>query len=170
MSGRALLLSGLLGFSLCVEGRLILQRLRLDPDDPEKTSVRLRGDILVAGTVTLAWAVKKRKSFHTTYDVDVDWQTLLVAAKAGILPVPDPRVIRPLVDPAPQQQGDSDGRQQRPLNILVFPSAGGLGPRRPRLLSPSSSCPRATRGRHSLVADRVRRLSPLLRRRGRAHS
>ncbi|MFJ5064661.1 hypothetical protein ACIP96_35260 [Streptomyces nigra] len=88
MSGRALLLSGLLGFSLCVEGRLILQRLRLDPDDPEKTSVRLRGDILVAGTVTLAWAVKKRKSFHTTYDVNVDWQTLLVAAKAGILPVP----------------------------------------------------------------------------------
>lgn len=88
MFGRAQLLSGLLGFSLCVEGRLILQRLRLDPDDPEKTSVRLRGDILVAGTVTLAWAVKKRKSFYTTYDVDVDWQTLLVAAKAGILPVP----------------------------------------------------------------------------------
>ncbi|MFF2236324.1 hypothetical protein [Streptomyces anulatus] len=83
MSGRALLLSGLLGFSLSVEGRLIVERLAL-PSSP----VKLRGDILVAGTVTLAWAVKKRKSFHTTYDVELDWETLLFAAKAGILPAP----------------------------------------------------------------------------------
>ncbi|MFF3842586.1 hypothetical protein [Streptomyces sp. NPDC001930] len=88
MSGRAMLLSGLLGFSLSVEGRLALQRAELDPSHPKNAEVRLRGDILVAGTVTVAWAVKKRKSFHTTYDVKVGWETLAVAAKAGILPVP----------------------------------------------------------------------------------
>ncbi|MET7756738.1 hypothetical protein ABZT27_18850 [Streptomyces sp. NPDC005389] len=88
MSGRAMLLSGLLGFSLSVEGRLVLQRAELDPSHPKNAEVRLRGDILVAGTVTVAWAVKKRKSFHTTYDVKVGWETLAVAAKAGILPVP----------------------------------------------------------------------------------
>ncbi|MFF4321248.1 hypothetical protein [Streptomyces sp. NPDC001568] len=87
MAGRAKLLSGLLGFSLSVEGRLVLDRVQFG-SDPEENRVRLRGDILVAGTVTVAWAIKKRKSFHTTFDVVVDWKTLLVAAKAGILPVP----------------------------------------------------------------------------------
>ncbi|TGB02556.1 hypothetical protein [Streptomyces sp. MZ04] len=88
MSGRAMLLSGLLGFSLSVEGRLTVQRAQLDPAHPEDTTVTLRGDILVAGTVTVAWAVTKRKSFRTTYDVKVGWEMLLAGAKAGILPVP----------------------------------------------------------------------------------
>ncbi|MGW0885454.1 hypothetical protein [Streptomyces sp. NPDC002671] len=83
MEGRAKLLSGLLGFSLTVEGRLIVQRVQLD--DPRVT---LRGDILVAGTVTAAWLVKKRKSFHASFDVTVTWQMVLGAAKAGLIPVP----------------------------------------------------------------------------------
>lgn len=88
MSGRATLLSGLLGFSFSAEGRLIVKRLAFDPNRPEEAEVELRGDILVAGTVTVAWAVKKRKSFRTTYDVPLNWKALAVAAKVGILPVP----------------------------------------------------------------------------------
>lgn len=83
LEGRAKLLSGLLGFSLAVEGRLILERII-----PDEIAVRLRGDILVAGTVTAAWLIKKRKSFHTSYNVKVDWKLALAAAKAGLLPVP----------------------------------------------------------------------------------
>ncbi|MFK8906727.1 hypothetical protein [Streptomyces sp. YS-3] len=88
LSGRAMLLSGLLGFSFSTEGRLIINRVSFDPAHPENAEVRLRGDILVAGTVTVAWAVKKRKSFRTTYDVPLNWKAFGIAAKAGILPVP----------------------------------------------------------------------------------
>ncbi|WP_158711462.1 hypothetical protein [Streptomyces xylophagus] len=88
MSGRAMLLSGLLGFSFSAEGRLILKRLAFELEHPENAEVDLRGDIQVAGTVTVAWAVKKRKSFRTSYHVPLNWQALGVAAKAGILPVP----------------------------------------------------------------------------------
>jgi Fis family transcriptional regulator len=49
---------------------------------------KLHGEILVAGTVTLAWLVEERKSFRTHYDVDVDWKMALVAAKTCVLPVP----------------------------------------------------------------------------------
>ncbi|MFJ7250300.1 hypothetical protein ACIQWA_37460 [Kitasatospora sp. NPDC098652] len=83
MDGRATLLSGLLGFSFSVDGHLDVDRV-----DVQRISVRLHGDILVAGTVTAAWLVKARKSFHTAFDVTVDWQLVAGAAKAGLIPVP----------------------------------------------------------------------------------
>ncbi|MFI5648981.1 hypothetical protein [Kitasatospora sp. NPDC051705] len=83
MDGRATLLSGLLGFSFSVDGHLDVDRV-----DVREISVRLHGDILVAGTVTAAWLVKARKSFHTAFDVTVDWQLVAGAAKAGLIPVP----------------------------------------------------------------------------------
>ena len=87
MEGRAKLLSGLLGFSLSVEGRLLMERLRLPPGNPLALKVDLRGDILVAGTVTVAWALHERKSFHATFHQTLDW-TFFVAAGKGLIPIP----------------------------------------------------------------------------------
>ena len=85
MEGRATLLSGLVGFKFGVEGRaLVYPQLPLGID----TRIRLYGRIRVAGTVTLAWAIKKSKSFETDFDVKVDWKLALFVAKAGLLPVP----------------------------------------------------------------------------------
>ena len=50
--------------------------------------MHLHGEILVAGTVTVAWVIDERKSFSTDFDTDVNWKTALLAAKAGLLPVP----------------------------------------------------------------------------------
>jgi hypothetical protein len=83
MDGRAKLLSGLLGFSFGVEGRLQVQRLSL-PADP---SVTVRGDMLVSGSVTVAWAIHERKSFHAQYTQKLDWKFFL-AAGAGFIPIP----------------------------------------------------------------------------------
>jgi len=89
MEGRAKLLSGFLGFSLAVEGRLLMERLTVamvaDPADALK--VDLRGDILVAGTVTLCWAIHERKSFHATFHQRLDWK-FAAAAAAGFIPIP----------------------------------------------------------------------------------
>lgn len=86
IEGRAKLLSGLVGFKFGVEGRIGVTRIKegLDPTD----LCHLKGEILVAGTVTLAWMLEERRSFRTHFDVKVDWTLLLVAAKAGLLPVP----------------------------------------------------------------------------------
>jgi len=89
MEGRAKLLSGFLGFSLAVEGRLLMERLALamvaDPADALK--VDLRGDILVAGTVTVCWAIHERKSFHASFHQRLDWK-FAAAAAAGFIPIP----------------------------------------------------------------------------------
>jgi hypothetical protein len=82
MEGRAKLLSGMLGFSLGVEGRLLMERLKVAP-----FKVDLRGDILIAGTVTVAWAIHYRKSFHAAFHQGLDWK-FLVAAGAGLVPIP----------------------------------------------------------------------------------
>lgn len=87
LEGRAKLLSGLLGFKLTIEGRLLISPKNI-PRDPLNAAIHLYGEILIAGTVTVAWLVEERKSFHTSFDVDVDWKTALLAAKAGLLPVP----------------------------------------------------------------------------------
>jgi len=87
LEGRAKLLSGLLGFKLTVEGRLLVTPV-FDFGNPDRTHVHLHGEILVAGTVTVAWVVDERKSFSTEFDTDVNWKTALLAAKAGLLPVP----------------------------------------------------------------------------------
>jgi hypothetical protein len=87
MEGRAKLLSGLLGFKLTVEGRALISLPGL-VRDPLHTKVHLHGDILIAGTVTVAWALKERKSFNTQLDFDLDWKLALLAAKSGLLPVP----------------------------------------------------------------------------------
>jgi hypothetical protein len=87
IEGRAKLVSGLLGFKLGIEGRIGITRTTHNPADL-KHICNLHGEILVAGTVTVAWLVEERKSFRTHFDVDVDWKMLLVAAKAGLLPVP----------------------------------------------------------------------------------
>jgi len=75
MEGRAKLLAGLLGFKMGIEGRLRVQRLNLEVPP----SVRLAGDIRVAGTVTVAWLVDEDKSFHTQFSVKVDWKLAAVA-------------------------------------------------------------------------------------------
>ena len=89
MEGRAKLLSGFLGFSLGVEGRLLMERLTLamvaDPADALK--VDLRGDILVAGTVIVCWAIHERKSFHASFHQRLDWK-FAAAAAAGFIPIP----------------------------------------------------------------------------------
>jgi hypothetical protein len=82
MEGRAKLLSGMLGFSLGVEARLLMERLKVAP-----FKVDLRGDILIAGTVTVAWAIHYRKSFHAAFHQELDWK-FLVAAGAGLVPIP----------------------------------------------------------------------------------
>ena len=87
MEGRAKLLSGLLGFKLGVEGRLLLSPKNI-PRDLEHAAIHIYGQILVAGTVTVAWLIEERKSFTTSFDVDVDWKTAALIAKAGLLPVP----------------------------------------------------------------------------------
>lgn len=87
IEGRAKLLSGLLGFKMGIEGRIGVTRTTHNLADL-KHICHLHGEILVAGTVTLAWLVEERKSFRTHFDVDVDWKMLLLAAKAGVLPVP----------------------------------------------------------------------------------
>lgn len=89
MEGRANLLSGLLGFKFGVEGRALIDP-HIPPDVPdlEDRAVTLYGRIRVAGTVTLAWAIKESKSFETDFNVDVTWKTALAAAKFGLLPVP----------------------------------------------------------------------------------
>jgi len=93
MEGRAKLLSGLVGFSLSVEGRLLMERLKIPPPgvDPVEAlksfKVDLRGDILVAGTVTAAWVVHERKSFHASYHQQLDWK-FVAAAAAGFIPIP----------------------------------------------------------------------------------
>jgi hypothetical protein len=38
--------------------------------------------------VTVAWLIEERKSFTTSFDVDVDWKLALLIAKSGLLPVP----------------------------------------------------------------------------------
>jgi hypothetical protein len=83
MDGRAKLLSGLLGFSFGVEGRLLVERVSL-PADP---TVELRGDILVSGSVTIAWAIHESKSFHAQFHQKLDWKFFL-AAGAGFIPIP----------------------------------------------------------------------------------
>lgn len=87
IEGRATLLSGLLGFKFGVEGRALVYP-QFPFRDEAHPGVRLYGRIRVAGTVTLAWAIKKSKSFETDFDVKVDWKVILFAAKAGLLPVP----------------------------------------------------------------------------------
>jgi len=86
MEGRATLLSGLVGFKFGVEGRALLSPV-LPPRSDKEPAVNIYGRIRVAGTVTLAWAIKKSKSFETDFDVDVDWKLVLFAAKAGFLPL-----------------------------------------------------------------------------------
>jgi hypothetical protein len=76
-----------LGFKLGIEGRIGITRTTHNLADL-KHICKLHGEILIAGTVTVAWLVDERKSFRAQYDVDVDWKMLLVAAKAGLLPVP----------------------------------------------------------------------------------
>jgi hypothetical protein len=87
IEGRAKLVSGLLGFKLTVEGRIGITRTTHNLADA-KHICSLHGEILVAGTVTAVWVVDERKSFRTQFDVNVDWKMLLLAAKAGLLPVP----------------------------------------------------------------------------------
>jgi hypothetical protein len=87
MEGRAKLLSGLLGFKLAVEGRVLIFPKNI-PRDLQHAAVHLYGEILVAGSVTVAWLVDERKSFTTSFDVDVDWKTALLLVKTGLLPVP----------------------------------------------------------------------------------
>jgi len=87
IEGRAKLVSGLLGFKLGIEGRIGVTRTTHNKLDP-KHLCQFHGEILVAGTVTVAWLVDERKSFRTQFDVDVDWKMALLAAKAGLLPVP----------------------------------------------------------------------------------
>jgi len=87
VEGRAKLVSGLLGFKLTVEGRIGITRTTHDLADL-KHICNLHGEILVAGTVTAVWLVDERKSFRTQFDVNVDWKMLLLAAEAGLLPVP----------------------------------------------------------------------------------
>ena len=86
IEGRAKLLSGLLGFKLSIDGRIAIQRGdgKITPDN----ICKLHGEILIAGTVTVAWLVDERKSFRTHYDVQVGWELALVAVKTAILPVP----------------------------------------------------------------------------------
>jgi hypothetical protein len=86
IEGRAKLLSGLLGFKLSIDGRIAISR-KDDPLDPDDLC-RLHGEILIAGTVTVAWLVDERKSFRTHFDVKVGWELALLAAKEAILPVP----------------------------------------------------------------------------------
>jgi hypothetical protein len=85
IEGRAKLLSGLLGFKLSIDGRIAISR---NSGPLLETKVHLHGEILIAGTVTVAWLVDERKSFRTHYDVDVDWETALLLAKVAVLPVP----------------------------------------------------------------------------------
>jgi len=89
MDGRANLASGLLAFSFGVEGRLLIERLKLPGDiaHPTSSSVDVRGDILVSGSVTVAWAIHERKSFHATYHQTLGWE-FLVGAALGFVPIP----------------------------------------------------------------------------------
>jgi hypothetical protein len=75
-----------LGFKLSIDGRIAINR-KDDPLDPDDLC-RLHGEILIAGTVTVAWLVDERKSFRTHFDVKVGWELALLAAKEAILPVP----------------------------------------------------------------------------------
>lgn len=87
IEGRAKLLSGLLGFKFGVEGRIGVTRTTKNLADPQHLC-KLHGEILVSGTVTVAWLIEERKSFRTQFDVDVDWKMALLAAKAALLPIP----------------------------------------------------------------------------------
>jgi hypothetical protein len=87
MEGRAKLLSGLLGFKFGVEGRVLIYP-EIDPVKLDRTAVRLYGRIRVAGTVTVAWLIEETKSFETDFDQRLNWKSILIAAKAGLLPVP----------------------------------------------------------------------------------
>jgi len=86
IEGRAKLLSGLLGFKLSIDGRISIARGdgAITPDN----ICKLHGEILIAGTVTVAWLVDERKSFRTHFDVQVGWELALVALKTYLLPVP----------------------------------------------------------------------------------
>jgi hypothetical protein len=84
MEGRAKLLDGLVGFKLGVEGRALITRFSADPDH----FCHLLGSITISGSVQVAWVIDERKSWDAQFDVKVGWQLLLVAAKAGLLPVP----------------------------------------------------------------------------------
>ena len=86
IEGRAKLLSGLLGFKLSIDGRIAITRGdgAVTPDN----ICKLHGEILIAGTVTLAWLVDERKSFRTHFDVQVGWELALAAVKEYFLPVP----------------------------------------------------------------------------------
>ena len=88
MEGRAKLLSGLVGFKFGVEGRAIIDPQPLVNPEDDQRAIHLYGRIRVSGTVTLAWAIEKSKSFETDFNVAVDWKLALAAAKAGLLPVP----------------------------------------------------------------------------------
>ena len=89
MEGRAKLLSGLVGFKFGVEGRALIDPTPLvDRDNQEERNIELYGRIRVAGTVTVAWAIQKSKSFETDFNVNVNWKTALLIWKAGLLPVP----------------------------------------------------------------------------------
>jgi hypothetical protein len=84
MDGRAKLLDGLLGFSFGVEGRALITRPSLNPDQ----FCHLLGSILISGSVQVAWVIDERKSWQVQFDVTVGWKQILAAAKLGLLPVP----------------------------------------------------------------------------------
>jgi hypothetical protein len=87
MEGRAKLLEGLVAFKFGVEGRIGITRTTDNLGDLDHIC-KLHGEILVSGSVTVAWVLPARKSFRTQFDVNVDWKMVLVAAKMGLLPVP----------------------------------------------------------------------------------
>jgi hypothetical protein len=87
MEGRAKLLSGLLGFKFCVEGRVLIYP-EIDLVSLDRSGVRLFGRIRVAGTVTVAWLLEESKSFETDFEEKLNWKSILFLAKAGLVPVP----------------------------------------------------------------------------------
>src|SRR5262249_9362246 len=87
MEGRAKLLSGLLGFKLGVEGRLLVTPV-VPLGDLNRSHVNLYGEILVAGSVTVAWLIEERKSFTTQFEPNLNWTTIFAADEFGLLPVP----------------------------------------------------------------------------------
>jgi hypothetical protein len=89
MEGRAKLLSGLVGFKFGIEGRALINPMPLvDADNQADRDIEIYGRIRVAGTVTVAWAIEKSKSFETDFNVRINWKTALLMYKAGLLPVP----------------------------------------------------------------------------------